>query len=163
VISNWQTCPFEALSDAQWQSVARIEQANHIKPWSLKQLQESHAAGYRANALLDTHSQVVAYSIFMVNVDEWELLNITVDVQHQSKGLARCLMNQGIAAARLAQSSGIFLEVRPSNRAAFALYNSMGFKSVGLRKNYYYTLDPTVKEDACIMRLNLEPTIYNAP
>ena len=31
----------------------------------------------------------------------------------------------------------VFLEVRPSNERAIALYTSMGFKEVGVRPGYY--------------------------
>ena len=41
----------------------------------------------------------------------------------------------------------IVLEVRPSNIAARALYNKFGFKTMGIRRNYY--IDPV--EDALIM------------
>jgi len=43
----------------------------------------------------------------------------------------------------------VFLEVRPSNRTALRLYDSLGFNQVGLRRGYY----PSDKgrEDAIIM------------
>ena len=44
-------------------------------------------------------------------------------------------------------AESVSLEVRPSNTAAIALYNSMGFEEVGLRKNFYR--DPV--EDALIL------------
>ena len=40
------------------------------------------------------------------------------------------------------------LEVRASNSPAIALYESLGFQQVGLRKNYYRK----PKEDALILR-----------
>jgi len=43
--------------------------------------------------------------------------------------------------------SYIFLEVRPSNKTAVALYKKLGFQKLGLRKNYYH--NPI--EDAIIM------------
>ena len=44
------------------------------------------------------------------------------------------------------------LEVRPSNREALPLYESLGFKVVGRRKGYYYDTG----EDALVMELKLE-------
>jgi ribosomal protein S18 acetylase RimI-like enzyme len=43
----------------------------------------------------------------------------------------------------------IYLEVRASNRAARRLYEKFGFRTVGIRRNYY--LNPV--EDAIIMML----------
>ena len=40
------------------------------------------------------------------------------------------------------------LEVRASNEPAKSLYGSMGFESVGIRKNYYRN----PREDALILR-----------
>ncbi len=48
----------------------------------------------------------------------------------------------------------IFLEVRPSNRAAILLYEKRGVNEIGVRKGYY----PAVKgqrEDAVILALDL--------
>lgn len=34
-------------------------------------------------------------------------------------------------------AKSIFLEVRPSNKAAIKLYEKLGFSEIGVRKNYY--------------------------
>jgi [ribosomal protein S18]-alanine N-acetyltransferase len=149
--------PLSALTAAQWQMVYAIEAANHIRPWSAQQLRECLAAGYEAHALVGEGDGVLGYCIFMRNVDEWELLNITVDVVMQGQGLGRALLEHGLAQAIQAGTSGIFLEVRVSNAAALGLYTALGFKAVGRRKGYYRTLDPLVQEDATVMRLDLAP------
>ncbi|MDH3872470.1 MAG: ribosomal-protein-alanine N-acetyltransferase, partial [Gammaproteobacteria bacterium] len=43
----------------------------------------------------------------------------------------------------------VFLEVRPSNRAALALYGKNGFNELGVRKDYYPTEGG--REDALIL------------
>jgi ribosomal-protein-alanine N-acetyltransferase len=54
----------------------------------------------------------------------------------------------------------IILEVRPSNTAALALYQSLGYEQIGLRKNYY-PQNPELgsREDAIVMAksIKLEP------
>jgi len=47
----------------------------------------------------------------------------------------------------------VFLEVRPSNAAAIALYHSEGFNEIGRRPRYY----PAVigREDALVMAMEL--------
>ena len=63
---------------------------------------------------------------------------------------------QGVAAKLLAvfenfargnKLAFLTLEVRPSNTAAIALYESFGFRQAGRRKNYY----DLPKEDALIL------------
>jgi len=44
------------------------------------------------------------------------------------------------------------------NRAAISLYNSIGFKKIGSRKNYYKiidNLDNIISKDALVMELKL--------
>ena len=57
--------------------------------------------------------------------------------------------------ARNAGVELVFLEVRPSNRVAIALYESMGFERIGLRPGYYQA--SWGREDAFVYRLALVP------
>lgn len=52
---------------------------------------------------------------------------------------------------RRATAESVLLEVRASNDPALALYASMGFRQVGLRKKYY----SSPEEDAVLMTLAL--------
>ena len=47
----------------------------------------------------------------------------------------------------------IYLEVRPSNDEAIGLYESCGFVSLGIRKDYYKAIDG--REDALVLVLDL--------
>jgi ribosomal-protein-alanine N-acetyltransferase len=56
----------------------------------------------------------------------------------------------------LARSRGaerVFLEVRPSNRGAIALYDQEGFNEIGRRPRYYPARDG--REDAIVMAIEL--------
>ena len=83
---------------------------------------------------------------------EWELENTTVSASQRRKGIGRGLMQSLVQAARQAQGEAIFLEVRESNQAARRLYESVGFRQVGVRTLYYS--DPG--EDAVLYRLELK-------
>jgi polysaccharide biosynthesis protein PslH len=64
---------------------------------------------------------------------EREILNLAVDPSARRKGLALRLVE-----GELERGEGSwFLEVRDSNAAAIALYEGVGFRRVGLRKDYY--------------------------
>jgi len=56
--------------------------------------------------------------------------------------------------SRQAGMDAVFLEVRPSNPYAIALYQSVGFVQVGLRKGYYQAPD-NGREDALVLKLDL--------
>ena len=47
----------------------------------------------------------------------------------------------------------MFLEVRPSNINAIALYENMGFNEIGVRKNYYEAVGG--REDGLMFALAL--------
>jgi len=55
----------------------------------------------------------------------------------------------------------VFLEVRPSNPHAIALYQSVGFAQVGLRKGYYQAEGG--REDALVLKLDLAEGRDEAP
>lgn len=65
---------------------------------------------------------------------EYEIHTIGVDAAYQGQGIGR-----GMLTDLLEYASGgvVFLEVRTDNEAAIALYESVGFVNVGLRRRYY--------------------------
>jgi Fur family transcriptional regulator, ferric uptake regulator len=83
--------------------------------------------------------------------DEAEILTLAVAPEARRKGIARALV---VEAARHAGTQGaraLFLEVGESNTAARALYEALGFRSVGRRKAYYSPADG----DALVLRAEL--------
>jgi ribosomal-protein-alanine N-acetyltransferase len=56
-----------------------------------------------------------------------------VDPAYQGRGIGRRMMTDLLTDA----DSVVYLEVRTDNPTAIALYTSLGFATVGLRKRYY--------------------------
>jgi len=96
---------------------------------------------------------LVGFGAFQQLLDEAELRNIAVRPTHRCRGVGRSLLTEAIHLLREAGIGRLFLEVRPSNAPARALYASMGFQVVGMRPAYY--ADPP--EDALIMALEISP------
>ena len=65
---------------------------------------------------------------------EYEVHTIGVDQAYQGQGIGRLLLDELL---NFAAGGAVYLEVRTDNEAAIALYRSMGFEEVGLRKRYY--------------------------
>lgn len=80
-----------------------------------------------------------------------DLLTIFVRESHRRQGHARSLLNMLINAARDAGCPALTLEVRESNAAARALYESMGFTPIATRAAYY--AEPA--ENGIVYSLNL--------
>ena len=91
--------------------------------------------------------RVLGYSCFWSLSGELQLVNIAVHPDLRRQGLGRKLLNHLFREAERREAEKIFLEVRPSNRAAIGLYERSGFK-VLYRRPRYYTPEG---EDALVM------------
>ena len=80
-------------------------------------------------------------------------MDICVAPAYQGQGIAKQLLNAFIEHGEQYQAENLFLEVRESNKPAIGLYESAGFSSMSVRKNYYPTA--TGNEDAILMGLTL--------
>ena len=67
---------------------------------------------------------------------EFEIHTIGVDASRRGEGIGRALMEHMLHTVDLLDGP-CFLEVRVDNAAAIALYESCGFFTAGVRKNYY--------------------------
>jgi ribosomal-protein-alanine N-acetyltransferase len=130
-----------------------IEQLSFPTPWSrwsfLLELGQRNSYTLVAGPPAPQPWQTWGYLIFWVVLEEMHILNLAVHPDYRRRGIARRLLAQGLARARTLGAELAWLEVRPSNRAARALYQSFGFKEVGRRPHYY---DDT-KEDALLLTL----------
>ncbi len=112
-------------------------------------------------AELDTMDppKALGFAAFHRIIDEVEVCNMTVDPEHRQQGIGRALLLAAREHMRRAGAKRVFLEVRTSNRAAQALYYSIGFALHSVRKNYYR--EP--EEDALVLALELyPPTVISA-
>ncbi|HEX3853911.1 MAG TPA: ribosomal protein S18-alanine N-acetyltransferase [Polyangiaceae bacterium] len=85
--------------------------------------------------------------------DELHLLELACHPEHRRRGLARSLLSALVTYAREQRKRLVLLEVRQSNLAALALYESSGFQTTGVRRGYY----SDTGEDALEMRITLNP------
>lgn len=103
------------------------------------------------NLQLSVDGEMAAFAITQIVLDEATLFNIAVDPAFQRRGLGRALLEQVIDEVEKRGVVTLWLEVRASNVAAIALYESLGFNEATIRRNYYPTVDG--REDAIIMAL----------
>ncbi len=89
-------------------------------------------------------NEVAGFAVLRGAGDEHELLNLAVAPEHRRRGIGRRL----VAAALETAAGPVYLEVRASNQAARRLYETCGFRPVGIRENYYRNPD----EPAIVMR-----------
>jgi ribosomal-protein-alanine N-acetyltransferase len=132
--------------------VAALEAQIHLAPWTLGNFRDALAAGYAAR-VGEREGRVIAYGVLMLAPGEAQLLNLSVVPDCRRQGLGRALLAQFVADARRLGAEQMFLEVRVSNAAAIALYESAGFAPIARRVSYYPPAPGTgVREDALVMR-----------
>ncbi len=133
-------------------AVVAIENEGYAFPWSEEILRDCLRAGYTCR-VLDDRDGVCGYGILSMGAGEAHVLNICIDASLRGSGAGRRLLYWLLHRAQAAGSEAAFLEVRPSNVAAVRLYESSGFKQVGLRRGYYQAVGG--REDALVYRLGL--------
>jgi ribosomal-protein-alanine N-acetyltransferase len=145
----------EAMRDADLDEVMEIELASFRSPWSRPVFLEELA---RPWAFLDVvrapnAGQVLAFCNYWRVADEVHLLKVATHPEARGLGLGARLLGHVLEFARQHACRLITLEVRRSNDTAQRLYRRFGFKSVGVRPNYY----ADDNEDAVVMILELLP------
>lgn len=143
----------QAMTEGDLDWVVENELELHAFPWTRGNFADSLGAGYLAQVLRQGGERV-AYAVMMLVLDEAHLLNLSVVRSRQGLGLGRAMLEQLFAMAREHGAVQLFLEVRPSNVAARALYLSSGCEPVGRRNRYYPAADGG-REDAILMRAAL--------
>lgn len=94
----------------------------------------------------------VGYAVFRHAVGEAELLRVGVAPEERRRGIARAILEEGMARLRRESVETCHLEVR-TNNPAIHLYEALGFERTGLRRGYYR--DGT---DALVMSRKLSPS-----
>lgn len=147
-------CRIVPLPPSLLDRVVELERACFpADPWSRRLFEESlENENTTALAALAGDGTALGYLIFTAVLDEGSLDNLAVSPAARRRGVASALLGAMARSARERGARRVYLEVRPSNRAAAALYEKWGWRAVGRRKNYY--LRP--REDAVIMELELE-------
>ena len=149
------------LNQSHITQVVDIEQATHLTPWSEKIIQSSFGPRSRNVGLFKKAKsasgldELVGYYFAEFVAGEMTLENICVGREFQGKGSATILMQHLIDDAKALGAEEIWLEVRESNAPAIGLYESFGFETVSIRKNYYSIPNSLDKEHACLMKLSL--------
>jgi len=143
---------FRPMRQEDVDQVILIERAAYPYPWTRGNFVDCLISGYSC-WVVEIENELVGYSIMMAGAGEGHVLNCCISPAWQGRGLGRLAMQRLIAGAAGYGVECLFLEVRPSNGKAIALYESLAFETVGLRRHYYPA--DQGREDALVMRLCL--------
>ncbi len=153
---DWQLDP---VTPQDLDTILTIDRAAFKRPWQRKsfvaELVHKDAFGYVVRKKVNQKSSdVIAYVFVRVILNEMHIMRIAVAASFQTKGVATRMLRQCFTLAQQKQLDAVYIEVRPSNTSAIALYRRAGFQSLGTRPNYY----PETGEDALVMVKHLKVT-----
>lgn len=139
-----------AVSDLD--QVSDIERASFPTPWTRAafcyEIEQNKVA--RCTVLRGRRG-VVGYLCLWEIGHEIHITNLAVHPEWRRRGVARRLLGAALAGGVARGVTLAFLEVRPSNTRALALYESLGFQVIGRRNGYYFDTG----EDALVMEARL--------
>ena len=128
--------------------IAQLEKLCFADPWSEMSISSELRSVWSYWVVALCEDTVVGYIGSQSSIDESDVMNVAVHPDWRRQGIAENLIEHLIRELKSRGSKALMLEVRASNAPAIALYEKLGFRQVGLRKNYY----KNPKEDALILR-----------
>jgi ribosomal-protein-alanine N-acetyltransferase len=141
------------MTEADLPAVVAVERSAYAFPWSEGIFRDCLRVGYVCR-VVELAGDIIGHGILSVGAGEAHILNICVREEFRCRGVGRRLMDYLLERGRVSGMTEAFLEVRPSNTAAIRLYQSMGFRQVGLRRGYYQAVGG--REDAAVLRRMLD-------
>ena len=144
---------FRLVEESDLLTVVAIEQRVMPFGWNLGTFRSClHNDAYECWKLENSES-TIGYCILYFVGSSAQLLSLCVDLPYQGKGIGREILCFAVARCREKEARDVFLEVRVSNAIARQLYQSMGFRKIDQRKDYYES--PQGRENADVYSLKL--------
>ena len=150
---------FAPMQERDLDAVVALEQLSFAEPWTRKMfLGELRGNTFATNLVARVEGSegngtpdglLLGYVMFWVVFEELHIMNLAVRPELRRRGIGKELVRQALSRGLTQGIRTALLEVRSSNIAAQALYESLGFKRSGLRRGYY----ERPHEDAVIMIL----------
>lgn len=142
----------EKMRDADLSDVLAIENAVYTHPWTRGNFADSLRSGYQCWTWRRGR-ELIGYFVLLVAAGEGHLLNLSIAEAAQRRGHGSTLLREIMRMAKSRGADKVFLEVRPSNEGAKALYRRFGFRQVAVRPGYYPA--HTGREDALVLSIPL--------
>lgn len=127
--------------------VAEIERQIFSIPWSEKAFRDSMESDNTIYIVAKENDNVAGYAGMYLSFEEGNITNVAVNPLSRRKGIGEKIVRDILNRAYEKGVMDVFLEVRETNSVAIALYEKIGFKEEGIRKNFY----DKPRENALIM------------
>lgn len=134
------------------EGVMEIENDNFSSPWTETGFFSFLIRDDTLFLVAEEEGEILGYCGVVMVMDEGDITNVSVAKKRQNQGIGKRLVNTLIKKTEEAGVTRLFLEVRAGNGSAIHVYEQMGFKQNGVRKNYY----ESPVEDALVMARGCE-------
>lgn len=138
------------MTEVDLTEVCEIEKETFSDPWSREDFADSLKNGSNGYLVAEVDDHVAGYCGYWGIAGEGYIYNVAVKKEHRNRKIGNSMLKALLEDAKGRGITSVTLEVRCSNEAAIHLYESLGFKASGIRKDFY----TKPKEDAVIMWLN---------
>lgn len=142
----------EELKPYDLDEIIAIEQVSFPTPWPRQVFDMELRSSKSYKRVSKINGKVVGYIIAWKIYDEVHILNLAVHPEHRRKGIGRALLSDCLRHFSIKGIKSAILEVRVRNKNAINLYETTGFRSIGLRRKYY----SDTGEDALVMKLDMD-------
>ena len=140
------------MAAADLDAVVVNEASAYSFPWSRRAFADCIEARHECH-VAQLGERLIGHGVVAVTRDEAQLLNVCIVPQARGLGHGRALATFLLRRAVARRARVVFLEVRASNLVAIALYETLGFRRIGCRRDYYRAL--VGRENAHVMALEL--------
>lgn len=137
----------ESMTVDDISQVAEIERQIFSIPWSEKAFRDSMESDNTIYIVAKENNNVAGYAGMYLSFEEGNITNVAVNPLSRRKRIGEKIVRDILNRAYEKGVRDVFLEVRETNSVAIALYEKIGFKEEGIRKNFY----DKPRENALIM------------
>lgn len=141
---------FRKAAEEDLPAICELEKSWSEEPWSMQALTDFFQAPASRILVWEEAGEICGYVTLRTAGDYGEIANLAVDLRLRRRGIGKALLAAACAYACEAGASCLTLEVRESNTAARALYESLGGTVCGRRRGFYRS----PAEDALVYTLS---------
>ena len=119
------------------EQVAALERESFTDAWNASMLEQELANSLATYLVLEQGEVLAGYAGYWLVAGEAQITRVAVKFSSRGLGLGRRLTEALVAKAWESGAESVTLEVREHNAVAQRTYLGVGFRSVGIRPNYY--------------------------
>lgn len=128
---------FRKMEEKDIDQVADIEKGIFSRPWSKKDFFDSLQNPNHLYVVAEQQNEIVGYCGLWNVVGEGQITNVAVVKEARENGIGYGMLSYLMDLGKEENIQAYTLEVRESNKKAIGLYEKLGFRIEGIRKNFY--------------------------